>query len=323
MKNPAQQQKQLEKKIALRKERGQESPKMQARLDSLRGGQTGTNAAPAAGQIDNTQGFNENTGMSNKYMGNIFNQLQNQGQFNPQGLPSLNQDYSQNRQQAENSVMDSFNRNMNPQFDRQNEQFRQQMAEQGIDEGSAKYKNMYGDMMSNQNNARQNASNQAFQLGQAEQAQGFGQALSANNQMFGQQYNQYQMPLNQLNSMIPFYNQQGNMMQNQQNLDWQGNQADLNRQHDFSLGAQQQKYNMQLQASAPRGGGGGGGGSQPIWAQYGFTSPLQYQQHQMNLAMLQNGGGQQQGGMQPNMGNAAVTGFANGAGAAIGSTLLR
>lgn len=306
--------KKLEFKIAQRKKRGLESPKMTQALSNLKAGVSQQQTQQATNP--NQAGYNQNTGLANQYLGSVFDQLQGQGQFNPQGLPDLTRDYSADRQRAEQSVMDSFNRNMQPQFDRQNEQFRQQMAEQGIDEGSEKYKNMYGDMMQSQNNARQNAFNQAFQLGQSEQAQGFGQALSANNQMWGQQYNQYQMPLGQLNAMTPYYQQQGNQMTNTQNLDWQAQQAQLNRQHDFDLAKQQFKYQMQM----PRGGGGGGGGgggSAPMWAQYGFSSPLQYDQYKFNQQMLLQNPYAQQQPQYPSAGNSAVNGFAQGAGLGI------
>lgn len=310
---------QLQKRIDLRAKKGLDSPNMQKRLDALNGA-----SQPVAPIVQQTtqDSYNQNTQAANNYMGNLFSTLQSQGQFNPQGLPDLNRDYTQDRMRAEQSVMDSFNRNMNPQFDRQYEMFRQQMAEQGIDEGDEKYKNMYGDMMAGQNIARQNAANQAFQLGQAEQAQGFGQALSAGNQMYNQQYGSFQIPMQQINTMIPFYQQQGNLMQYQQGLDWQSNQANLNRQHDQSMAGQQHRYNMQLQAAAPR-GSGGGGGSQPIWAQYGFSGPMEYDQYKFNQQMLLNQQGQPMQPRYPSAGNAAIAGFGQGAGAAIGSTLLR
>jgi hypothetical protein len=43
------------------------------------------------------------------------------------------------------------------------------------------------------------------------------------------------------------------------------------------LAGQQNKYSLQqIKAGQAGGGGGGGGGSQPMWAQYGFSSPAEY-----------------------------------------------
>jgi hypothetical protein len=340
MKNDLQKQIQkYKKKIALRESKGLESPNAARKLQELQGEKRGGGqpAAPVIpgqdpqvqNQIDqgvqnNELGFTQNSGYANQYMGNVFNQLQNQGQFNPQGLPSLNQDFTQQRQQATDSVMNEFNRLNKDRFAYEDTQFEQQMAEQGIDPTSEKYQTLKKQNDLSRGSQVQQAQNNAFQMGQSEQAQGFGQSLSANNQMFNQQYNQYQMPLQQLGAMNPFYQQQGNMMQYQQGLDFQGQQSQLGRQHDFDLAKQNQQYALQQIKATPRGGGGGGGGQPPIWAQYGFSSPLEYDQYKFNQQMLLNGGGglgQQQ--QQPNMGNAAVSGFANGAGAAIGSTLLR
>jgi hypothetical protein len=317
----------LRKKIELRESKGLESPKMQQRLQELQAGRTGA-VAPPTNQAVNpvntaTSGFDNTNSFANNYMGDVFGQLQGQGQFNPQGLPKLDGDYGQMRREASDSVMNEFNRMNKDRFAYEDENFEQQMAEQGVDPASEKYQYLKKQNDLSRGSQIQGAQNNAFQMGQSEQAQGFGQALSANNQMYGQQFNNYQIPMQQLNSMTPFYQGQAAAWQNQQNMNFQGNQAELGRQHDMTMGRQQHRWNMQLQASAPQGGGGGGGGQPPIWAQYGFSGPMEYDQYKFNQQLLLQTGGLQPGQRGPNAGDAAINGFAQGAGAAIGSTLVR
>lgn len=196
-------------------------------------------------------------------MGNVFQRFGQQGEFDP-NLPEIPQDYGAMRQKSEQMAMDSFERNMNPQFQREEADFRQRMAEQGVPETSEGYQRQYMDMKNQQNAARQNAATSAFQAGQGEQAQAWGQAMQGRQNAFGEQFQSYQLPMAQMNAMSPYY---ASNLQNQQfnnNLGFLGGQNDMNRQHDFDLAKQQNKFarqQMRLGAQLnPRGGGGGGGG---------------------------------------------------------------
>lgn len=242
-----------------------EIKKLQRKLEGL-------NAAPPpaadTGMADAGQGagdgFDQVNDQSNQLMNQYMQQMQQQGQFNPNGLPSLNQDYSQMRQQAEQRVMESFERQMGPVFQQQQAAFDQQMADRGIPMGSELYEREKKNLLDAQQGQRQNAMSQAFQMGASEQAQAFGQASQANNQMFGQQLTQYQLPASQLGVLAPFYGgqNQANMQQGQQQFI--GGQNAMDREFQKELAALQAKYQMnQLKFQAahpgPTGGGGGGG----------------------------------------------------------------
>lgn len=257
---------------------------------------------------DVQQGWNDVSGRSNDYMSNIFGQLQNQGQFNPG-------DYGQQRQQAMDSVMSEFNRTMQPQFDKEQGDFRQRMAEQGIPENSEKYKYLETQMQNQQQGARQGAMNQGYGLGMQEQQQGYGQAAQT-----------YQMPLNQLNAVSPFYGYQNqmNMQQGQQQWASGENQMDRTQQgnlaqggYDFQkeLAKLQHGYNMQLQASAPRGGGGGGSSGLSYEQQLGLVDRNFY--NNMVLQGVQNG----QQMPYPGAAGGAVQGVGAGVAAGLGSAL--
>ena len=194
-----------------------------------------------------------------------FENFGNMGQFNPNlgPLPEMpGGDYSAMRQKAEQMAMESFDRNMGPQQEREEAAFRQRMAEQGVPETSEAYQRQYSDLKNQQNAARQNAMTSAFQAGQGEQAQAYGQqaqnfqlGLAGQNQQFNQGLQQYRLPMEQLNALSPYYQTQ-----------FQGQQAELDRQWQEQMAGQQNRWdrqNMRLQynlAHSGRGGGGRGGG---------------------------------------------------------------
>lgn len=310
--------------------RGGNAPNLQARLEQINQsiaaqGQAQQTQQQQQQQMPDAQGFGQATGQANQYMQNVFNALQSQGQFNPQGLPQLGQDYSQMRQQAEQVAMDSFNRNMQPRFQQEEADFRQRMAEQGVDETSESFQRQFKDLKDNQNNAFLNAQSQAFQLGQGEQAQAYGQNLASRGQMFNEQFQGYQLPLAQLNAMAPYYGyqNQANMQLGQQN--WQGGQNALDRSHQMGLAQFQQGGAMDLQrlqgrqalqqiAATPRGGGGGYNGM-PLDQQLQLLDRQFY--NQMVLQGMQNG----QQVPLPGAAGGFMQGMAQGAGAGLGSAL--
>lgn len=247
-------------------------------------------------------------------MGNVFQRFGQQGDFNP-NLPDVPQDYGAMRQKAEQMAMDSFERNMTPQFQREEAEFRQRMAEQGVPETSEGYQRQYMDLKNQQNAARQNAATSAFQAGQGEQAQAFGQAMQGRQNAFGEQFQSYQLPMAQMNAMSPFY---ASNLQNQQfgtNLNFLGNQNNINRQHDFDLAAQQNKFarqQMRLGAQLnPRGGGGGGGGGGGMSMQDRMNLMNQEFYNNMVLQSMQNGGQQMP---LPGYGGGFTQGFGSGVG---------
>lgn len=219
----------------------------------------------------------------NDAMNGAFTNFNNMGEFTPQVEPMPQMpggDYSQMRQQAEKVAMDSFNRNMQPQFEREQQAFRQRMAEQGVPETSEAYQRQYSDMMAQQNSARQNAMTSAFQAGQGEQAQAYGQSaqnyqlgLAGRDQQFNQGYQTWRSPLDQMSAISPFYN-------TNRQLTFEEQEAQRNRDWQDQTAAQNQKWNrsnMKYQANLANrgrgggGGGGGGGGSAPaanIWDKY-------------------------------------------------------
>ncbi len=231
-----QQQQNLQSKIDKKTAAGKTPNKLMNKLQNVQNniGQV-QNSSPYQMQQMNNQA---NAGISQQ-MGYI----QQQGQFNPQNLPNLNQDYSQMRKQAEDNVMSAFNRQMQPEFQRQSEDFRQTMANQGVPEGSEKWNLLYKQMQDSQSNARQNAMNQAFTTGQSEQAQGFNQAFNANQLGYNQQYQTYQMPYQNMQAFQPYYagqmNLYGQQLQNQyqqQQNKWQAGQNALDRQVAGKIG---------------------------------------------------------------------------------------
>jgi hypothetical protein len=259
---------------------------------------------------------------SNQYMEELFKRMQEQGNFNP-NLPALPQssDYQAMRQRAEQVAMDSFNRNMRPQFQQEESQFRQRMAEQGIPENSELYRDQYKQLRDQQNAATQNAMSNAFQAGQAEQAQQFGQAFDTRGQMFNEQFQGYQVPIAQAQAMSPYYANQMAGNQLNQRLTFEGQQSELQRQHEMEMARLADKYQrgqMRLGVSLnPRGGGGGGGGRGGMTMADRFALMDREFYNQMVANAMQNG----QTGPMPNFGSGFSGGVGAGAGLALGGGL--
>jgi len=233
----------------------------------------------------------ENT--ANQGMQTYMDQMQQQGAFNPG-------DFSAMQQQAQDSVMNNFNRQMQPQFDKQLSDFRQRMAEQGVMPGTEGYNQQEQQLMQSQNNARQSAVDQSFATG-----------LGAQNQAFGQAATQYQMPAQMLGAYAPFYAgqaQQG-LQTNQQGF--LGNQAELDRQFQQDQAQRNFGYQQSLQQSAPRGGGSSG---LSYDQQLGIVDRNFY--NNMIMQGLQN-----TGRTQGSTGNGFANGVATGTGAMIGSMM--
>jgi hypothetical protein len=215
--------------------------------------------------------------------------------------------------------MNEFNRQNQGRFAQEDQQFAQQMADQGVDENSEKYRYMKGQFDLNRGNQIQGAQNNAFQLGQGEQAQAYGQAA-----------NTYQMPLQQLQAVSPYYGYQNQNQMQQGMQGWQGAQNDLDRtqqsnlqqqgfQGQGQLASQQFQYNKWLQAHQKGGGGGGGGLSfdQQMALQNNSLDKNFY--NSMVLYGIQNG----QKVPQPGAGSGFAQGVAGGVTAGVVNGMVR
>ena len=110
------------------------------------------------------------------------------GQFDPNN-PWANvqqQGFTDQMNAARQSVMGEFERTMAPEFQRQDAEFQQRMAEQGIDPNSGKYQAEFRAIKESQNNARNQAQSQAFQLGSQYQQQGYEQFMGGQKLPFEQ-----------------------------------------------------------------------------------------------------------------------------------------
>ena len=117
-----------------------------------------------------------------------MNILRRAGQFDPNN-PWANvqqQGFTDQMNEARKSVFDEFNRTMEPEFQRQNEEFQQRMADQGIDPNSGAYQGQARALAESQNNARNQARAQAFQLGSQYQQQGYEQFMGGQKLPFEQ-----------------------------------------------------------------------------------------------------------------------------------------
>lgn len=166
------------------------------------------------------------------------NAMYNAQQFDPnRPFVGYEQPFSQEMNRARESVMGEFNRTMEPEFQRQDAEFNQRMLEQGIDPNSGAYQNQYRAMKESQNQARQSAMANAFQLGSSYQQQGFEQGVQA--------------------QMLPF--QQYSTMENLWALPYrteeEARQAEANRQAQIQaarLGGGSNVTAAQIQAAAQR-----------------------------------------------------------------------
>lgn len=235
----------------------------------------------------------------------LMNLLPNVGQtVDLNTLPAMPNpsDYEAMRQKAYDSVMSQFDRTMAPEIARQQQSFEQTMADKGIARGSEAWNREYEAMQNAQNNARQNAMNQAFSAGQAEQAQQFGQALNTRQIGSAEAFQNAQLPMAGINSL-------GGLFSGQQQMGLQTNQQQFLKE----LEALKNKYTLGQIAATPRGGGG-------TELSMADRFALMDRESQNRLALLAA-----QAGMnipnQPSATNSAIAGLATGIGAGIAGGL--
>jgi hypothetical protein len=109
-------------------------------------------------------------------------------QFDPNNpwANAQQQGFTDQLEAARQSVMGEFERTMAPEFQRQDAEFQQRMAEQGIDPNSGAYQAQFRAIKESQNNARNQAQSQAFQLGSQYQQQGYEQFIGGQKLPFEQ-----------------------------------------------------------------------------------------------------------------------------------------
>lgn len=188
--------------------------------------------------------------------------------FDWNALPErvVGDDFSAWRDQQIQQGNQAFDSRMNPVFQQQSEDFEQQMANRGIPMGSELYNREKTRMEQSQNDARQQGYFQAAQSAGQNASQFFDIGQSARSSAFGEDMTQRNMPLNEFQQMygaMPGFAQQ--------NLQYsQGRQ----------MQSQAEAANQRLQDSAWHPAPSGGGGSAPVWQQYGYGSPQEYDAYQ-------------------------------------------
>jgi hypothetical protein len=198
------------------------------------------------------------------------------------------QDYTGWVQQQMQGYNQAFDERMNPVFSEQLENFEQTMANRGIPMGSELYNREKSRLEQSQSQQRSqayaenqgqavNAATSLFGAGLQGRQQGVGEALSQfdlGNTIYDRQLQQQMqrrnLPLSEFNAL---YSATSPM-------------ALQNLQYAQQRGLQSQEFQnqMRLMKATPRGGGGGGGGNPPIWAQYGYSSPAEYDAYKVNQA---------------------------------------
>ena len=221
-------------------------------------------------RIDRTQGRLVESGIREAQQ---FNPDTYQQQYQPQ--------FEAGMQRAYDTIYGQFERKNQERFAREQQQLQQSLVERGLDPSGEAYQAQTRQLAEQQNMARQDAQNAAWQAAQAYQEQGYQQATGA------------AMLPHQIRA--PYMDLHGQQRQQQ----WTAAEAAAQRKWEAQQAELQRKHQMAL---ANRAGGGGGGGAPRdpyvdyVMSQYGPP-----------------GGGS--GG--PNTGNAFVTGVGAGLGQSI------
>lgn len=132
---------------------------------------------------------------------NQLNQFGQQAPLNYTGLPSLANDFSQDRQRIEDSVYNRFDRRMNDRFLQEKEQLQQQLANRGIPLGSERYNEEMDNFNRRKNDAYLDAKSQAVQMGGNEQSNMFNMNLSGRQQGINERNSLYYNPLQTAQSL--------------------------------------------------------------------------------------------------------------------------
>jgi hypothetical protein len=215
-------------------------------------------------------------------------------------------DFNNWRQQQIDSTYNDFSKRFEPQFKQQRDELEQSLRNRGIPVGSELYNQQMQTLDRNQSDARNSAMVQAQGIAGQNASQfanvGFQSADQSMNRALTQWDVGNQGFQNNWNDQLNRYNVGQQVRQDQVN--WQQMQRGdaLNSfnqlragQSPFGMTGYQYSNQRALQEddqanqrwlmkNTPRGGGGGGGaGSNPLWSQYGFQGPMQYDAYRMDL----------------------------------------
>ena len=200
-------------------------------------------------------------------------------------------DYNQWRQQQIDLSNQAFENRFAPVFKQQNDDFEQQMQNRGIPVGSDLYNKQKSALQQSQSDQRLQSQSAAMNQA-ANDASSFANVgfqahntgmqdvntkydagvTAANNNLTRAQQARYGN-LNEYNQLAGA--QSGMGMQNlgySQNY----NMQQMQNANNAALQNDQQAHERWMMQNTPRGGGGGGGGAGPVWQQYGFSSPMEY-----------------------------------------------
>jgi hypothetical protein len=164
--------------------RGQRIDSRQRPVKTEKPNKASKGPTPFAQQTSEQQG-NQMADVSGQFGMDILGRA---SQFDPNNpwANAQQQGFTDQLEAARQSVMGEFERTMAPEFQRQDAEFQQRMAEQGIDPNSGAYQAQFRAIKESQNNARNQARSQAFQLGSQYQQQGYEQFIGGQKLPFEQ-----------------------------------------------------------------------------------------------------------------------------------------
>lgn len=222
-------------------------------------------------------------------------------------------DYDKWRQDQINSTYNDFTSRMNPQFKQQMDEFEQTMYNSGIPMGSDLYNREKSRLEQSQNDARSNALIQAQGIAGQNAGQFFDIGTTARGNAYNEAMAKRNMPLSDYQNLLGL----------------QSGYSDAALAQNFATQNQQKEFDQQrwMLKNTPHGGGGGGGGAGPVWAQYGYSTPQEYDayktaQARENAAWEWANNPQYRKPSQPNpytqLGGGILGAFAGGLGQSLG-----
>lgn len=159
-------------------------------------------------------------------------------------------------------ALENYDRSFADQYKQEDLDFEEMAMQRGWTPGSNVYEKEKSRIAKDRASARQGAMDSAyFNAGQ--------NATTWNNLGTQNFQNAYGYQMDQRNRPLSEYMGIQGAISGMPGQNLAGSQA-------YQLQAQDHQNQRWLMQNAPRGGGSGGGGSQPMWAQYGFTSPQEF-----------------------------------------------
>lgn len=192
--------------------------------------------------------------------------------FDTSGLPKAPWEQAADikglQQQYADELYGEYIRQAQPEFDKELAEFQTTMNQTGNPPGSPQYNQQLRELTARQEAAKQNVRAQSVMGG----AQYGGQWQDMGTQNFQNAYgfalDQRNMPAGEYASLMGMRSGLGQDYLDASQAKW--------------LQEDQQAQDRWMMQNQPR--GGGGGGESPIWAQYGFSSPQEYDEYKRNQA---------------------------------------